>query len=77
MTELQKPSGPPFTVDRYGSFAATVIAERDYYKARCAVVEEALRAIADKIPHQHSLTECFVALASQEALRIIAASEQP
>lgn len=26
-------AGPPFIVDRYGSFAACVIAERDYFRA--------------------------------------------
>lgn len=42
----QKPHGPPFTVERYGSFGQTVIAERDW------LLEEVERLKSDSARYQ-------------------------
>lgn len=65
MTELQKRPkyGPSWGLNEFTR------EERDYYKARCAVAEEALK----KIDEPHALCRTL----ARAALRIIAASEHP
>lgn len=48
----QKPHGPPFTVERYGTFGQSVIAERDWLLEEV----ERLRAAATPFCNTHGIT---------------------
>jgi hypothetical protein len=40
MTAEERPHGPPFTVERYGTFGQSVIAERDWLRERVLALEQ-------------------------------------
>jgi hypothetical protein len=60
------PDGPPFIVDRYGSLAACVIAERDWLRKRLAALEQKAKPCTchpddnppRPCPQKYALTEC-------------------
>lgn len=78
MTELQKPRPEDFSPSASAEqHAAFIEAERDYYKARCALAEEALRVIRDRdvgTVNEVLTPNNFIA---RKILEAIAASEHP